>query len=1542
MKRLNRRKIAKITGWIIGTPIALFFLLAILLYLPPVQRWAVNALGEHLSKSSGVRVSVEEVRLAFPLDLRAGGVLAVDAQKDTLLRAKELHLDVALLPLFGSEAQVSGFRLNGARLNTKGFISNCQISGQVGVLSADAPGVNWEVGTVPLKGLKLENSDLYIQLADTAKPDTVKTPSKWQIAIDKADILKSNLLLSLAGDTMHVGAMLTKAHLVKGNINLAKKLYTFERIDIRDGALLYDVPKPADAPAALALLRQYTTKEKPLRLRNGDLNVAHLHFANLTTRLERLRYDSLGTLQFDLRHLQTTERSGLTIKRGEGVFAMDKKGLRLDKLTLETDNSSFAGHVGFGLTSPMRYDVALRGTLGDKDVRTLGALFFTPKQRQNYPRKKANLDVVMTGTLAHLTLQKCNVEMPGVVKFQGKGWIRNATSRLRSGSFGIDVTAYDLRPLFRFAEQNLDKTLQIPQRTRAKGMVSFQGSRYAGDLRIASQGGTAMVKGEVNTQSESYQATLRATNFPLQKFLPAYEGSALTASGKVKGRGFDLLSSRAYMDSQLRVERLSYAGYNLNGILFDGRITGKEAKGAFKVNNEMLEASGTMDMQIGKRIDLLLNAHFDRIEADRLGIAKEKTTLGGELNIKAHTNRQFTAYGFDANIANAFVSTDTRGSSLQDMSLYLESAPRNAEARMKAGDLELTFATKGSLPMMAARVQQLMATYEKQVVKGIVRQDLMMRELPMGTLTIRSGKRNPLASVLRLQGYSYENLLVDATISPVDGINGVAQSSGLQVQGLQIDTASLRFVTDSAGLKAYTSIKSYKKRNPNRFSIEGMAYLLDDGAGFEGEYKDANGNTGVKVGAEGRFENGGMRFRLFPATPILAYRRFTINEDNYFYISPKGFCSASIDLIADDGTGLKVHGAPSDTLTDLTINIKDLNLTELSSVVPMLPSLEGKLSGDLHWVNTPKERSIGVDLHSKALVYEGISLGRVGVEGILLPKEADTYYAMATISSDEVEGLTFDGIYTNTGAGKIDGVVKLEEFPTKMLNGFLAGTDVLMDGKANGKLNLTGQVSNPTIDGELDLSAARIYSKVYGFSYKIDPRPVIFDKSKIVLDNFRLISGAKEALTLDGNVDLTTLTDVSLNLGIKAKNFELVNAKKQKESLVYGKIYSDFTGRISGAMSRLRLRGNLSILPTTDMTYILKDSPLNTDDQLKSLVEFTSFTDTTSVAQVENVESGGMDVNLGISVGDNAKLHCELSADGKSYVDVYGTGNLTFRMTPQGDMILTGTYTMREGSMAYEMPVIPLKKFTIQEGSSIKFTSDPMNPTLNITATERSKALVTENDVQRAVTFNTGIVVTQTLENMGLAFTIEAPGDLSVTNELQSMSKEERGKVAVAMLATGMYLTNQSLANGTGFKASSALNAFLQSEIQQIAGNALKTIDISLGVEDGTSAVGTATTDYSFQFSKRFLDNRLTVNVGGRVSTGADAVNDGESFIDNISLEYRLDQSASRYVRLFYDRNTQDPFEGQITEAGVGLVLKKKTNNLGELFIFRRKKKAEK
>ena len=297
---------------------------------------------------------------------------------------------------------------------------------------------------------------------------------------------------------------------------------------------------------------------------------------------------------------------------------------------------------------------------------------------------------------------------------------------------------------------------------------------------------------------------------------------------------------------------------------------------------------------------------------------------------------------------------------------------------------------------------------------------------------------------------------------------------------------------------------------------------------------------------------------------------------------------------------------------------------------------------------------------------------------------------------------------------------------------------------------------------------------------------------------------------------------------------------------------------------------------------------------------------------------------------------CDLNTDHSNYVNLEGGGNLRMLYNTTDNLRLIGRYTLNNGEMKYALPIIPLKILTIQSGSYIEFSGDPMNPKLNLSATERMNALVSsQSETNRSVAFDVGVKLTQTLQHMGLEFALDAPEDMSVKNELAAMSTERRSKLAVTMLTTGMYMSD---GNTNSFSMTSAINSFLQSEISNITGNALKSIDLTFGMDKNTGSNGNLHTDYSFKFAKRFWNNRLSIVIGGKVSSAAETNSENQSLIDNVSFQYRLDQTAMRYIKLFYNKNSNDLLEGRITEYGGGVVLRKKMSNITELFDFRKGK----
>lgn len=1520
------KKALKWLGITVATPIALFLLLAILLYIPPVQNFAVHQVANYLSGNLGMDVRIDKVRLAFPLDLAVHHMTAVE-KGDTLLNANRLRLNVKLMPLFEGRADVDGFELYGLVIDTKSYISDTRIKGHAGQLTAAAHGVDWEKELVNLDHARLHDADIYVTLSDTAKKDTTESKAKWNIAVKKVDIERSKVHLQMPGDSMRIYANLGRAALRGGAFDTGRNYYAVKALQLQDCDVNYDIP--------------YI---KPV----AGIDPNHIAVKRLTLMLDTLSYNNEGVLRAGLRGLTLHEKCGLDVTRLSGSVYMDTTQLRLPALQLRTPASRIDADVAFDFKAFSagkggHCQAMVDASIGYDDIRTLATGYMDKTYLRALPHKPLAIKGTVSGNIDHLRLPSLTLNMPGVLQASANGYTNYVTKGWRNGKFNFNLRTKSLAAVRQLMPASLKQSINVPDGLSLRGKAAFNGSRYDADIKAGIGRGSLAAKAKLDVKRETYKVVATAHQLPIASIVRGVPVGPFSGSLRASGSGWDVMSPRASLTADAKVNALSYERYPLGGISVKANLHGGKAVAHFEADNPLLQGNGHIEALLGRHnYEVAVKASMPNLDLKRLGVTTDTLYFGTDIDIKATANKAFTAYALSGSIANNHFTTQRMSAMAKDILFDLATSRDTTTANISAGDLRLRLGAKGDIPHLGTHLARFANELQKEAKSYNIDQERLKTYLPVMAFYLDAGRDNPLYNIARMKGYSFSSAYVNLNTDPHVGMTGDARMGALNVGALLLDTIDTHIFQDSTGVQMRGLVKNGKK-NPNPLEVRMRSYVMRSGAGIELSYYDSEGERGVDVGLQAALVDGGLNIHLYPENPVLAYRNFKVNKDNYIFLGKDNSIRADVDLLADDGTGLKIYGEPKDSVNDLTVSVNQVNLGELSAVLPYMPKLSGMLNGDVHVTDDSQHKQLSAmaSLTADNFKYEDMPLGNVGIDAVYLPKTGGEHHASAFISSNGEEVLACNGTYFDRDGGTFEGDAQLHDFPLQMLNGFMAGTDVALKGIAGGDLRVNGSLDKPVINGSLDLDSAHIYSDVYGFDLRTDERALDIKDSRIIFSDYRLFSTGKEPMVLNGTFDMSDFERMRMDFAMRANNFELINTRKKAQSMLFGKVYANYVGTLKGTTDNLSLRGKLEVLDRTDVTYILKDSPLSVDDRLHDLVQFTNFKDSTQTAQPEKAVDGGMDITMGISISDAAIFHCNLSDDGQSYVKLEGGGDMTLRMTQQGDMRMTGLFTTNSGEMKYQLPVIPLKTFQIVQGSYVQFTGDVMNPTLNIAAKERTKAVVTEDDKQRSVAFDVGVKITKPLNDMGLEFTIEAPEDLNIQNQLASMSAEQRGKAAVTMMATGMYMTDETMMSGSGFKANNALNAFLQSEIQNIAGSALKTIDINLGVESGTSQTGTSTTDYSFQFAKRFWGNRISVIIGGKVSTGADATNSAESFINNVSVEYRLDQGATRYVKAFYDRDTQDPLEGQLTKTGAGLVLRRKTDKLGELFIFRNKSKKK-
>ena len=1520
------KKALKWLGITVATPIALFLLLAILLYIPPVQNFAVHQVANYLSGNLGMDVRIDKVRLAFPLDLAVHHMTAVE-KGDTLLNADRLRLNVKLMPLFEGRADVDGFELYGLVIDTKSYISDTRIKGYAGQLTAAAHGVDWEKELVNLDHARLHDADIYVTLSDTAQKDTTESKAKWNIAVKKVDIERSKVHLQMPGDSMRIYANLGRAALRGGAFDTGRNYYAVKTLQLQDCDVNYDIP--------------YI---KPV----AGIDPNHIAVKRLTLMLDTLSYNNEGVLRAGLRGLTLHEKCGLDVTRLSGSVYMDTTQLRLPALRLRTPASRIDADVAFDFKAFSagkggHCQAMVDASIGYDDIRTLATGYVDKTYLRALPHKPLAIKGTMSGNIDHLRLPSLTLNMPGVMQASANGYTNYVTKDWRNGKFNFNLRTRSLAAVRQLMPASLKQSINVPDGLSLRGKAAFNGSRYDADIKAGIGRGSLTGKAKLDVKRETYKVVATAHQLPIASIVRGVPVGPFSGSLRASGSGWDVMSPRASLTADAKVNALSYERYPLGGISVKANLRGGKAMAHFDADNPLLQGNGHIEALLGRHnYEVAVKASLPNLDLKKLGVTADTLYFGTDIDIKATANKAFTAYALSGSIANNHFTTQRMSAMAKDILFDMATSRDTTTANISAGDLRLRLGAKGDIPHLGTHLARFANELQKEAKTYNIDQERLKTFLPVMAFYLDAGRDNPLYNIARMKGYSFSSAYVNLNTDPHVGMTGDARMGALNVGALLLDTIDTHIFQDSTGVQMRGLVKNGKK-NPNPLEVRMRSYVMRSGAGIELSYYDSEGERGVDVGLQAALVDGGLNIHLYPENPVLAYRNFKVNKNNYIFLGKDNSIRADVDLLADDGTGLKIYGEPKDSVNDLTVSVNQVNLGELSAVLPYMPKLSGMLSGDVHVTDDSQHKQLSAmaSLTADNFKYADMPLGNVGIDAVYLPKKGGEHHASAFISSNGEEVLACNGTYFDRDGGTFEGDAQLHDFPLQMLNGFMAGTDVALKGIAGGDLRVNGTLDKPVINGSLDLDSAHIYSDVYGFDLRTDERALDIKDSRIIFSDYRLFSTGKEPMVLNGTFDMSDFERMRMDFAMRANNFELINTRKKAQSMLFGKVYANYVGTLKGTIDNLSLRGKLEVLDRTDVTYILKDSPLSVDDRLHDLVQFTNFKDSTQTAQPEKAADGGMDITMGISISDAAIFHCNLSDDGQSYVKLEGGGDMTLRMTQQGEMRMTGLFTTNSGEMKYQLPVIPLKTFQIVQGSYVQFTGDVMNPTLNIAAKERTKAVVTEDDKQRSVAFDVGVKITKPLNDMGLEFTIEAPEDLNIQNQLASMSAEQRGKAAVTMMATGMYMTDETMMSGSGFKANNALNAFLQSEIQNIAGSALKTIDINLGVESGTSQTGTSTTDYSFQFAKRFWGNRISVIIGGKVSTGADATNSAESFINNVSVEYRLDQGATRYVKAFYDRDTQDPLEGQLTKTGAGLVLRRKTDKLGELFIFRNKSKKK-
>lgn len=1569
------RMVGKCAGVLILAVIGLVILCAGLLYVPAVQDKVKEIALEKVKESSGMDIRAGRLRLLFPLRVAIDDVTVIEATGDTMVTARSAALKVSPAGLLRLNVDVSAVTLTDAYYQLGTPDSAMWLRARIDRFDLDATDLGLRSGTIDIGRGSVDGARVVLVMRDTvtATPSDTTASTPWVITARQLELHNVDYIMTMPPTIDSLGCHVATALLTRAHIDMGSRTISAGALEAQIGSATYLTP-PAPATAATAQadataatsekwtvtadLLQFTADSALYAVRGAaplpGLDMNYLQVKGVTIAVDSF-YNCGTDITVPLRRIEATERCGIRLS-GSGLFTIADSLMQARGFSIRTDYSSAQLEAAMGVgdltadpSLPLR--LRLEGQLGLDDAEL--AMPSLHQMLAGIPRSPARLAARVSGTAGHLTVEELRASIERFVTAEASGSVSSPFDPERiKGDIDLRVEAAGLNSIKpTVMEARLAKEINLPYMTLA-GRVSYSPGLTVGRLGLRSGGGSIGFDGRWEERREGYKADLDVREFPVARFMPSLGVGNVTATLSAEGHGFDFFKTGTEADLQADVTSVEYMERTYRDIVLEAQLTGGEARGSLSSLNPDADLSADFHAALSDTLmTWTLDGNIRNLDPGAMRLTESAMQGSMTLSSEGSASPDFKNIDGHLTVKDLRWAMPDMAIATPEIGLSILTSDTTVNARLLNGDLSARVAAGCGLDTLMARLADASVRFDSAIVHRNADIALLQSSLPPLALIAEMGGMNNIAgSILRDREMSLSNATLSLT-------NDSLISMSAQV--MRLVTGSTRLDTVALGVVQHGKYLAYKASvNNRRGTMDGFAHVAL--SGFLGEDRvtallrqtNIEGEQGFMFGLSAVAADSTVTVRFVPYTPTIGYKKWELNRDNFVTYN---FINRHLDAdlkMSNDKSLIKLfteHVEHSDSTgreqEDVVLQLSDIHLADWLSVSPFAPQIKGDLGADMRfrW-NTSELTGRGV-LTLNDLIYGRDRVGSFKV-GLDVTNAANgALYADASLLVDSIKVITARGhLNDSTALHPFDLDFSMIRFPLRILNPFLPKEYAQMTGVLNGTMDITGSMTEPQFNGYLTFDSTSVKVGMIGSSFRFSDTRIPVDSNVVRFDGFTITAANKNPLTVNGTVDARKLTDIGIDLTMKAREMQIMNTNRARGGAdAFGKAFINADIGVKGNMTMLDVDATLNLLNGTNVTYIMDDAGSElTNQSTGDMVRFVNFSDSVQVMQADTIAPPSMMMNMmaTLIVSQGTTLNVYLDTDGSNRVSVQGQGELTYTMSPQNSGRLTGRFNINGGNVRYSIPpVLSEKNFVFNEGSYVAFTGDMMNPQLNISATDHIKANVVQSGQNsRLVDFNVTLNVGGTLSAMDLAFDMSTDNDITVQNELASMSPQQRASEAMNLLLTNVYSGPET--RGSANLSGNPLLSFLTGQLNSWAAKTIKGVDLSFGMNQyDTTTNGTTgtTTSYSYRVSKSLFNDRFKIVVGGNYSTDDNVdENFSQNLISDISFEYVINKSGSMYVRLFRHTGYESILEGEVTQTGAGFVYKKKVGSIKDVFRFMR------
>lgn len=1370
--------------------------------------------------------------------------------------------------------------------------------------------------------------------------------------------------------------------------SIKKREINFKSIQLDNGAFF--LKKQKDSTTNLSFIIDYfnkggdTTKvKKPgkpwvLNFEKIAVNNFHFRYKNKLrdTVINGVNFDDIDVSRFSLvvrnmdlkNHLFKANVTGLTLREKSGFFVknfnanttVDTTQILLQNLNLITPNSNVKNYFRMKFKSFTEFEdfenkVYMDGDfqtshLSSKDVAyftpSLGKINFELGVNGRITGKVGNLRAKnLTVTAAQATFIKGDFHLTGLPDFE------NTFMQLKFDQ--IATNKKDLDYLYkRFTGK---PTAKLPAIVGKFGNVNFTG-RFTGLQNDFVAFGTFKTKlgrfdPDINLKINkrgvpSYSGRVTTSNFDLGTLLENKTIGRTTLTANVSGSGDDLKTLNAKGDA--RIKAFGFKGYNYTNIVTSGAFNKQIARGKLAINDRNLKLNIAGSVNLKPQLPIYdFTGNIENARLNSLKLLKDTITFTTQLN----TN--FSGNSLE-NLDGKILLTQIRVNDPRK-SYVVDTVSVTAEGK----GVDRTIALKSDLADGSIRGSFDLATlpsYFKTIAKKYIPSlktdfaqpkpqqfdfNLTLKDLDpltamfMPDLKIPEqgtfvGKFNSNEKTATLSGFIktiklgkivFHDFIIDESTSN--------DMLGLNVSLSRID------LTDSLYIK----------------NINVANFLKNDSLNFNVKLSDKDATNQLDLYGLVEFgRDTTAKLKLLPSDVILERQNWKIQDQVRIRLLDGKTQVQGFEL-SNGVQKVRINGFISDNPVDqLKLSFEKFSMATLNQLTKASGiALKGALNGDVILTSITKTPGVDATLVIDSLTMNTTLVGDVKIKSSL-DNEREEANVKINILNKGLETLNIAGVYQlGHGAGdNLDFDVKMDRTEAIIFEPFVKGLISDLKGTVSANLKLTGPPSNPGLNGDLSLNNTGVTVDYLKTAYTVNDKLNV-NGSVITIDKMVLKDGRGGEGVANGTVDLTNISNPTLDITLEAKNLLALNTNFKDNHLYYGVAYGTGTFSFTGPIDNMKI----DIKANTQAGTVF-NIPLNTSVTAAEydFIRFVNHNDTTQRAADKIKAFNGITLSFDLTIGEETVVR--ISTD---YGVLEGTGqarNLKLNINSLGDFEMFGDFTITSGKFEFTAKDFISKNFVVSQGGTIRWTGNPSNAEINLKALYEVRTniapLYTAAGLQspqgnKQVLVQAELLISKSLLQPNIDFNFNFPVEPSIKDDLNTYlaDNNNRSQQALSIIVrrnfasgTGSNLTNQVL--GT---AGEAVSEFAFNKLNNfISQSNIKYFDLNIRSFNDASA------------SLKFLDDRLIINGSLYSNTGAsDLFNNRSSLFNSdfrtltkdFEIQYLVRKDGNlrgRYSYRALNTTTINTINDQLTAQyvnGIGLVYQRDFDTFGEFIrnLFR-------